>query len=447
MLIVTFGPTVYRGGRLRYYVGMQPLVIEYLREHTLAQLEEEHGVCARPNARGDKFSLNYDQIRAKGGNLITDQCRGMVVRRTDFNEKSSTRGPIDLAEALRKDAPWRHVVMPRLEVLAWPMCRFYNFGDGHVAQLDWNDPRLRVYEKVDGTCIITYWDPLHGAWHCATRSVPEADLPIRGDSLEIGDMTFAQLFLKALVATREEVSGKPVDWPVDGPDKVVHLNKEVTYVFELVSRHNQVVVDYPDPRVYLLAARHLPTGCEIPIEEIRMEHVRRPRTWPLRDAVSVGAFVNAAAPVELEGAVACVPNGPSFDRMKIKNLGYVLAHRSKDTVTASPRNALEAIITERIDDVVPLVPKEVGDKMLQMQAAYAQLCKDIDSNFARFSALAAGERKLFAQQVIASGDWPPPHFNMWEGRADNAHAWIKSAREKGKLSDSALDVILARMAV
>lgn len=426
---------------------MQPLVIEYLRDHTLAELEEEHGVCARPNATGDKFSLNYDQILAKSGDRLAEQCRGMVVRRTDFAKKAALQAPYDLTTALRKDAPWRHVALPGLEVLAWPMCRFYNFGDGHVASLDWNDPTLRVYEKVDGTCIIVYWDPLHGRWHCATRSVPEADLPIRGDSLEIGDMTFAQLFLKALVATREEVSGKPVDWEVDGPDKVVHLSKEVTYVFELVSRHNQVVVDYPDPRVYLLAARHLPTGCEVPIEEVRMEHVRRPKTWPLRDAVSVGAFVNAAAPSALEGAVACVPKGSSFDRMKIKNLGYVLAHRSKDSVTASPRNALEAIITERIDDVIPLVPKEVGDKMLRMQGAYAQLCKGIDSNFARFRTNAAGDRKLFAQQVTSSGDWAPPYFNMWEGRADNAHQWIRSAREKGKLSDSALDTILARMAV
>lgn len=427
---------------------MQPIVIDYLRTHTFAQLEDEHGVCARSSATLDKFSLNYDQIQAKNGDRVSEQCRGLVIRPRAWRglrEQDVERFPDDVNA---KDARWRHTVFSSgFDVLAWPMCRFYNFGDSAAAPIDWADPTLRVYEKVDGTCIIVYWDPVHDRWHCATRSVPEADLPIRAGDMEIGDMTFAQLFLKALIATREETSGTPVDWPVNGPDKVVHLSKEVTYVFELVSRHNQVVVEYPDPRVYLLAARHVPTGREIPIEEIRMEHVRRPRTWPLKDAVAVGAFVNSASPRDLEGAVACTTNEPSFPRQKIKSMGYVLAHKSKDTVTSSPRNALEAIIKEIIDDVIAIVPKEVGDKMLRMQGAYAQLCHGIDHNFVRFKAAAAGDRKSFAHQVQASGDWSPPYYNMWEGRATSTHEWLRSMQQKGKLSDSTLDTILARMAV
>lgn len=37
---------------------MKPLVIGYLKAHTLRQLEEDYGVNARPNALFDKFSLN-----------------------------------------------------------------------------------------------------------------------------------------------------------------------------------------------------------------------------------------------------------------------------------------------------------------------------------------------------------------------------------------------------
>ena len=257
-------------------------------------------------------------------------------------------------------------------------------------------------------------------------------------------MTFSGLFLKALIATREEISGKPVDWVVDGPDKVIHLNKEVTYVFELVSRHNQIVVDYPDPRVYLIAARHLTTGLELPIESLRIEHVRRPRTWPLHDAVAVGAFVNMANPSELEGAVIC---DSKFRRMKIKSMAYVLAHRSKDSVGSSPRNALEAIIMEKIDDVIPLIPKDLGDKMLKMQGAYAQYCKSIDDNAKRFRDEAAGNRKRYAEQVMLSGDWTAPYFNLWEKKASNTHKWIKMTCEKGKLSAGSLDTILSHLAL
>ena len=50
---------------------MEPFVKEYLRRHTFRELEEEHGVCARPNATFDKFALNYDQILSKPGDPVT----------------------------------------------------------------------------------------------------------------------------------------------------------------------------------------------------------------------------------------------------------------------------------------------------------------------------------------------------------------------------------------
>lgn len=424
---------------------MELHVWKYLLTHSFRQLEEEHGVLARPNATMDKFALNYDQLTARSGDPVADQCRGLVIRpREDspfwLSDVTAAVKMVRSGQAMTDS--WKDVVVGDCEVLAWPMNRFYNFGDAACAQVDWSDPGLRVYEKVDGTCIIVYWDRDHKKWHCGTRSVPEADLPIHAGDLQIGDMTFAQLFLKALIATREELSGKPVDWEVDGPDKVIHLNKEMTYVFELVSPYNQIVVNYPEPRVYLLAARHTSTGEEVPIETLRIQHVRCPKTWPLKDAVSVGAFVNTASPSELEGAVVC---DSKFRRMKIKSMAYVLAHKSKDTVTASPRNALEAIIHEKVDDIVTLVPKDVGDKMLRMQESYAVYCKALDSRFAEFKAEAAGNRKRFAEQVMLSGDWTAPYFNLWEGRAASTREWIKSMSEKGKLATNALDVILSKL--
>lgn len=413
---------------------MELHVWKYLLTHTFRELEEEHGINARPNATFDKFSLNYDQLTAKSGNPVSDQCRGLIVRP---RERLAIRPGQSLS-----DTTWKDAVVGDVEVLAWPMNRFYNHGDFNAAPVDWSDPNLRVYEKVDGTCVILYWDPLHGKWHAGTRSVPEADLPINAGNLEIGDMTFSELFLKALIATREEVSGKPIDWPVDGPDKVIHLNKEVTYVFELVSPYNQIVVNYPHPRVYLLAARHTATGQEIHPEALRIEHVLRPRTWPINSLPALAAFVDTAPPSELEGAVVC---DSAFRRLKVKSTAYVLAHRSKDSVTASPRNALEAIILEKADDIIPLIPEPVGRKILDMQVSYSRFCKQIDSNFARFREDAGSDRKRFAEQVLLSGDWTAPYFIMWEKRAASAHEWIKSNCEKGKLSSTSLDIILSRL--
>ena len=125
---------------------MDPLVKAYLRTHTFQQLEDEHGVCARPNATGDKFSLNYDQILVKNGDPVAEQCRGMVVRPHEFEF-------MDFMEAFTQRG-WKNTRVGEVDVLAWPMNRFYNHGDAAGAQVDWSDPGLRVYEKLDGTMMV-----------------------------------------------------------------------------------------------------------------------------------------------------------------------------------------------------------------------------------------------------------------------------------------------------
>lgn len=410
-------------------MNMEPLVKDYLLCHTFQQLEDEHGVCVRFSQDGTKASLNYDQILAKNGDPIAEQCRGMVIRPTQF-------------DMLTFGDEWKNAVVGEIEILAWPMNRFYNHGDGAAAAVDWVDRGLRVYEKVDGTCIILYWDPLHGRWHAATRSVPEADQIIKDGDLEIGNTTFSQLFLMALIATREEISDQIIDWHVDGPDDVIQLNKELTYVFELVSPYNQIVVSYPKPRVYLLAVRNTKTGREIPIEDIQMQHVMRPKTWPIRDVHALAAFVDTASPSELEGAVVC---DSSFRRLKVKNKSYVLAHRAKDNVVSSSRNMLEIIMLEKADDIIPLLPNDVIGKVMAMQAAYARYCKSIDHNVERFRAEAGTNRKRYAEQVMLSGDWIAPYFDMWEGRSQHAREWFKSASERGRLSSASLDTILGKL--
>jgi hypothetical protein len=411
---------------------MELLVKDYLRHHTFQQLEDEHGVCARFNGAGDVCALNYDQIMAKNGDPVSEQCRGLVIRPLQFDKATFGDG-------------WKDAVVGEVEALAWPMNRFYNYGDSHAVDIDWSHPSLKVYEKVDGTCIILYWNPIVGEWRCGTRSVPEADLPINAGNLEIGDMTFSQLFLKALVATREELSGKKVDWVADTPDKVIHLNQELTYVFELVSTYNQIVVSYPEPRVYLLAARHTQTGKEVAIETLRLEHVRRPKTWEIRDAVALSCFVDSADPAELEGAVVCVQVGDAFQRQKVKNKSYVLAHRAKDSVTSSARNALEAVILEKVDDIIPLVPKDVQKRLLTMQAAYGAYCKQVDARVATFMVEAHGSRKDYARLVTTCGDWTAPYFGLWERKATDTRDWFHIACKNQKLSAGSLDTILEKL--
>jgi hypothetical protein len=412
----------------------RPLVCDYLQDHTFEQLEDEHGVCVRPSQDFTKYSLNYDQLAIKRGDRLAEQCRGMVIR------------PLEMTR-IRVALDWKQERVGYVEVVAWPMDRFYNHGDVSAAEVDWSDPGLRVYEKLDGTMVVLYWDALKCQWHAATRSVPEADVPIKTDDLVMGDKTFSKLFWEALYTTWHD------DWlNIDSgdPPELADILKQnfdhnLTYVFELTGPHNRVVVRYDAPRVTLLAVRHPVTGEEHDIHRTRPSgRIPRPKTWPLNDVAALVAFVDQADPGQLEGAVVC---DSQFRRLKVKNKSWVLSSRAKDLVTSSRRNALEAVVQERLDDIIPLLDKDIGDKLLQIQAAYLQLCKQTDEQFVAWRDEAAGSRKDFALLVTASDQWTPPFFGLWTGQAATTRDWIRDASGKGKLSDSTLDVILSKLMV
>ena len=105
------------------------------------------------------------------------------------------------------------------------------------------------------------------------------------------------------------------------------------------------------------------------------------------------------------------------------------------------------MILEKIDDIIPLVPKEVGEKMLKMQDSYAQYCKSIDANFEKFREEASGNSRRFAEQVMLSGDWTAPYFNLWENRSRNTMEWIRTTCDKNKLSPTTLDTIISKLAL
>lgn len=396
---------------------MLPLVIDYLRTHSFQELENDHGVVARLSNDRSKASLNYDQILTKNGDKLAGECRGLVVR----------------VQVPTSD-DWKNHIPSHISLIARPMDRFYNHGDVNVV-FDWDDVDRIVFEKLDGTMIVMYWDDVKEQWCAGTRSVCEADLPICSDHLQIGNMTFSQLFFKTL----REV------WYDDATREthLDHFNKRYTYVFELTSPFNRVVVHYTQPNVTLLAIREVATGNEFD-PRYMLPYVSKPRTWSLNDPSAIEAFVNSNDPAQLEGAVVC---DSRFQRVKVKSRAWVLSSRAKDLVTVSRRTALEAILLGHIDDVLPLLEANIKEELMTMQANVISYLKSIDENFIKFKRNANNDRKTFALQVNASNDWSGPYFNMWEGRSHSALNYVVNGLETKKLTTSALDTLLSKLAL
>ncbi len=377
-------------------------VQHYLWSYSLADLAREHGVYAKFSTKNPlKFSLNYDQLEAKDADPIAQECRGTVLYTTTPVNMTSVVGPTS--------------------VMAKPMNRFFNYGQGSAAPVDFENPNTKIFEKLDGTLCILYWDKFLMTWCVGTRSVPDADLPMDG----FGNQTFSDLFWKAFAASGGTLSG------------LDYAQGHMSFCFELCTPDNQIVVAYPDYKVYLLAAISLIDLTEDePSNWNKQIGVELAPTFSLGSVDEMLNFVSSREPTKFEGVVVC---DPLFRRVKMKNAGYLAYSKIKDSVAKSPRSVMEIVLLGKEDDVFPLVPAHIQTKILDTKNRLARLIHSMNEEYER---IYSPDRKTFALAVQANSGHMGPHMARWNGRAKDFHDWLLVSRVNGSWSDSFLDSIL-----
>lgn len=405
------------------------LVQEYLENHTFGELARDHGVYASFSKSGHKFSLNYDQIEAKEADPLSQQCRGLILARKDFAPIPGTVGPD--GKTTRDD-----VSPGPTRIMAYPMNRFFNHGQGSAASIDWSDPKLSVLEKLDGTLCILYWDHHLIQWCIATRSVPDADLP-----MDNGIFTFRTLFEKAA----EDTTG------LNFTEFTRHLNQNHTYCFELTTPYNRIVVYYPNNRVTLLAVRNMITLKEVELQPFLDNHVitHLPvvQSYNPKTIEELAEWVSTLNPMEHEGVV--VRDG-NFNRIKVKNAAYVAYNKVRDRLGTSERNIVELILAEKDDDVIPMLPEEIVKNLQTIKAGLQKVIKQHDEAYATIKAEAdatkPGDKKTFAILATVTYKslnlWTAPMFQMFEGKSTSMRDFINKSRKDGSWGDSFLDKML-----
>jgi hypothetical protein len=420
------------------------LVQEYLRTHSFDDLAKEHGVYASFSKSGHKWSLNYDQLESKENDPLAQQCRGLILAASDGHSFLPQANTVD--GKLRFD----HITPGDTVVLAYPMNRFFNYGQGAAEVIDWNDPNVRILEKLDGTLTIVYFDIFTGKWCVATRSVPEADVV-----LDSGYYTFRTLFEAALQSTFKYTKSASLFEEFCK----LHLDKEVTYCFELTSPHNRIVVAYPESRITLLAARRIVQGtqaivggsCWDSFEEIDVKNilsnVPHARTYTFASVNDVLDWVSTLNPTENEGVVVMIPSGSNFKRIKIKNPAYLAFNRARDILSTSERNCVELVLAGKDDDVIGMLPNEIVERITKIKLGINLMIKDYDRAFKMFKyasdKLNPGDKKTFAIMVNEYKEiWSSPMFSMFDGKSSNMKDFIDKNKKEGTWGDSFLDRIL-----
>lgn len=387
---------------------MRPLVCEYLLTHSLMDLKNEFGINSRIDNSGTKFSLNYDQILAKSGDLFVEQCRGLVLRSL-------------------KDNLTNNIIIGETLVVAWPMNRFYNCDDPHVAKINYADKNLTIFEKLDGTMIVCYYDHYLNAWCAGTRGVCDGSIPIQGNDIVDGEITFSQLFFRTL----EQICNH----------NDVGLRKENTYVFELTSPLNKCVVNYRKPNITLLAARNTSTGTEIHIKDLThvCSCISRPKVFKFSSLKEMVYVVNCYDADKFEGVVAIDLN---FNRVKIKNKSWVLASRAKEMYSASKRNILKLIIDDQVESILKYVDNNIANKILNYVTAYNKFTNWFDQSIIDCD-VQSSDRKSFAFLVksTAPNNFTAPYFAIKDKKASSTKEWAQKFVNNDNTIDKLIEIL------
>lgn len=342
-------------------------VLKYLETHSLQELCDEFSIKVSQNELyPELYVLNYNQIDSPKAHPIVVECRSLVL------------GSVD-------DGKTFFVVSRAFD-------RFFNYSEnGYSPDIS----KLTCYEKLDGSLVSVF--NYKGEWLYRTKSMIMPTLQING---------FDRTWKELIEDTLEWSEHKP---PIG--------DEMYTYIFEVVSMENRVVVRYEEDRAYLLAKRHNTTGeCIIPVGARYI-----PRKYTFSSTEECMASVKELPNLE-EGYVAYNEFGVPV--CKIKSPSYLVAHRIKGE-GLTPKRIRELVVINEQDEYLAVFPEDekyftnyieswngVKDKCIEVMSAtanvinqkeFALLVKDYPYCGVLFTAKRSGRcvEKVLTEQTIS----------------------------------------------
>ena len=226
------------------------------------------------------------------------------------------------------------------EVVSFPFVKFFNYGEPLAADVDWST--AWVSQKLDGS-IIKVVNLDGDNFLISTNGMIDAFKCSVSDSVGCPYASFGDLFMDGMkfYGLRRE------DFPrLFAPG--------FTYMFELTSPWNQVVVQWSETKAWLIGIRNNKTLEEMRFSDsVLAETFDTPRIYPIR---SIDECVDAAKvlPEDEEGYVVC---DSGFRRIKVKSPRYVQLHYMAGNQTWSAGRVLEILRANEVSEYIAYFPK------------------------------------------------------------------------------------------
>ena len=325
--------------------------------------------------------FKYSQLNSDLSLPIVQECRGLILDADTF------------------------------EVVSYPFNKFFNYGESHAADIDWST--AWVSQKLDGS-IIKVVNLGGDDFLISTNGMIDAFKCSVSDSVGCPYASFGELFMDGMKfygLTRE-------DFPrLFAPG--------FTYMFELTSPWNQVVVQWNETKAWLIGIRNNKTLEEMRFSDsVLAETFDTPRIYPIR---SIDECVDAAKvlPEDEEGYVVC---DSGFRRIKVKSPRYIQLHYMAGNQTWSAGRVLEILRSNEVSEYVAYFPKfkAAFDVVKAKYDAYVDELKDIQNAIDNLLEVENGSmpKKDFAKWVFVN-NYIRPHSGFAFAYFDSVYAKTK----------------------
>ena len=382
--------------------------------------------CLKINQDQNYYILSYDMIESDMSLEICQECRGLIIKEEieiDINEHKTT-----------------YIYKP----VCIPFYKFFNYGETNYKEL--KSENLRVQEKVDGSLIKVWFD---GYWHVSTNGTihaNSANLQFQTEKYK----NYLDLFNEAWKNTEQG--------QCRGMYSLDILDPNCTYMFELVSPYNRVVVPYNEIKLY-----HIGTRNNITLEEFECNiNVEKPKNYELKNMKEI---LDAASqlPFDQEGYVVV---DEDYNRNKVKSPAYLSVHYLRGQFnTINYRVILEIIFNKGQDDVLAYYPeyKEHFDLVKERYNDYINkiqreidyyinmieidcnmnVIRDINDNIINFNIVDEKERKKRFAEWATKQTNPGILFKCYDYGFDNwEENFLKVKNKEGIIEKATLNKII-----
>lgn len=253
--------------------------------------------------------LKYNQLDSDFHEEIVRECRGLI-----FDEDS-------------------------LEPVSVPFFKFGNYGESYCPEIDWES--AVITEKRDGSLVKVV--KLGKDYLISTNGCIDAFKAMMPDNVFCPYKSYGELFMKAM------------------GDRLSLLSEGYTYMFELTSPYNRVVVPYDDIEIALIGIRDNKSLQEELICDSKLkDSFLLPKRYGFRTLEECIKSAHSL-PYSEEGYVVLDKH---FNRVKIKSLKYVNVHHLRGEGAMTEKRILDIIRQNEIAEYLIYFPeyKELFDE-------------------------------------------------------------------------------------